>query len=105
MNQREPESTLSDDAVRHVANLARLALTEDEVIKAKEDLTSIFAHIDCLNTVDTNRVEPLDHPTELINHTRDDKSGKSLSQEQVFSNAPAVKDVYFDVPKVLGDSA
>jgi len=104
MNQRQPELTLSDDAVRHVANLARLAITDEEVIKAREDLTAIFAHIDCLNTVDTNQVEPLDHPTELINHVRDDTVGKSLSQEQVFSNAPAVRDVYFDVPKVLGDS-
>ena len=104
MNQSEPETALSDDAVRHVANLARLALTEKEVTEAKEDLTSIFAHISKLNTVNTTNVEPLDHPTELLNHVREDSSGKTLSQEQVLSNAPAVKDVYFDVPKVLGET-
>lgn len=104
MNQTEPESTLSDDAVRHVAALARLAVTDQEVTNAKKDLTAIFAHIDCLKAVDTSQVEPLDHPTELINHIRDDEPGDAFSQEQVFSNAPAVKDVYFDVPKVLGGS-
>mgnify|MGYP006197574409 CR=1 FL=1 len=104
MNQREPESTLSDEAVRHVASLARLSITNEEVKNAKKDLTAIFAHIDRLKAVDTNLVEPLDHPTELINHIRDDEPGNALSQEQVFSNAPAVKDVYFDVPKVLGGS-
>ena len=104
MNKREPESTLSDDAVRHVASLARLAITNDEVVKAKKDLTAIFAHIDCLRSIDTSHVEPLDHPTELINHIREDESGSSFTQEQVFANAPAVKDVYFEVPKVLGGS-
>ena len=101
MNQTEPESTLSDEDVRHVANLARLSISEDEVRKAKQDLTAIFAHIDCLKTVSTGGVEPLDHPTEILNHTRDDAVGSPLSQDQVLANAPAIKDVYFDVPKVL----
>lgn len=104
MNKREPETPLTDDAVRHVANLARLAITEKEVTEAKNDLTSIFDHISKLKTVNTTGVEPLDHPTELINHIREDISGKTLSQEQVLSNAPVVKEVFFDVPKVLGES-
>lgn len=104
MNHTEPESTLSDKAVRHVASLARLAITNEEVKNAKKDLSAIFAHIDCLQAVDTRQIEPLDHPTELINHVRDDDPGNTFSREQVFSNAPAVKDVYFDVPKVLGGS-
>ena len=104
MNQRQPDSTLNEEAVRHVANLARLALTDDEVNKARYYLSSIFSHIDKLNEVDTSHVEPLDHPTELTNHLREDISGETLSQEQVLLNAPSVKDVYFEVPKVLGES-
>jgi aspartyl-tRNA(Asn)/glutamyl-tRNA(Gln) amidotransferase subunit C len=104
MNQREPESTLSEVAVRHVANLARLAISDDEVTKAKEDLTAIFAHIACLKIIDTENVDPLDHPTEIMNHSRVDSAGNSFTQEQVFANAPAIKGVYFDVPKVLGHS-
>jgi aspartyl-tRNA(Asn)/glutamyl-tRNA(Gln) amidotransferase subunit C len=104
MKPIESESVLTSDDVRHVAALSRLALTEEEILKAKEDLTAIFAHIDALNTVQTDGVEALDHPTELINRIREDDAGSTLSQEQVLSNAPAVLDVYFDVPKVLGDS-
>tara|TARA_B100001964_G_C13705885_1_gene368094 strand:- start:75 stop:392 length:318 start_codon:yes stop_codon:yes gene_type:complete len=101
MNKRPPESILSDEDVRHVANLARLAISENEVRKAKQDLTAIFAHINCLNAISTDGVEPLDHPTEILNHIRDDAVGSALSQDQVLANAPAIKDVYFDVPKVL----
>jgi aspartyl/glutamyl-tRNA(Asn/Gln) amidotransferase C subunit len=90
MNQRQPDSPLTDQTVRHVANLARLALTDEEVATAKKDLTTIFNHID--------------HPTELMNHLREDVVGKTLSQEQVLSNAPSVEGAYFEVPKVLGDS-
>jgi aspartyl-tRNA(Asn)/glutamyl-tRNA(Gln) amidotransferase subunit C len=104
MNQRQPDSPLTDQTVRHVANLARLALTDEEVATAKKDLTTIFNHIDKLNSVDTTQVEPLDHPTELMNHLREDVVGKTLSQEQVLSNAPSVEGAYFEVPKVLGDS-
>ncbi len=104
MNQSQPDSPLTDETVRHVANLARLALSDQEIDTAKTDLTSIFRHIDKLNSINTDGVEPLDHPTELMNHTRDDVAGDTLSQEQVLVNAPSVKDVYFDVPKVLGDS-
>ncbi|MBC8421527.1 Asp-tRNA(Asn)/Glu-tRNA(Gln) amidotransferase subunit GatC [bacterium] len=104
MNQSHPDSPLTDETVRHVANLARLALSDQEVDAAKIDLASIFKHIDKLNSINTKGVEPLDHPTELMNHTRDDVAGVTLSQEQVLANAPSVQGVYFDVPKVLGDS-
>mgnify|MGYP001273522160 CR=1 FL=1 len=104
MNETSQDSLLSADDVRHVANLARLALTDAEVDQAIKDLGAIFNHIDKLNTVDTKNVEPLDHPTELINHTRNDDVASSLTQEQALSNSPSVKGVYFDVPKVLGES-
>ncbi len=104
MKQREQDSLLSDDTVRHIAHLARIAITQSEVTKAKDDLTAIFNHIDLLNSIDTDGVAPLDHPTELINATRADSAGESLTQEQVLANAPATKDMYFDVPKVLGVS-
>ncbi len=104
MNQREQDSLLSDEAVRHVAHLSRIAVTQSEITKAKEDLTAIFNHIDLLNSVDTKGVAPLDHPTELINATREDIASEALTQEQVLANGPATKDMYFDVPKVLGGS-
>jgi aspartyl-tRNA(Asn)/glutamyl-tRNA(Gln) amidotransferase subunit C len=99
------KTSLTSDEVRHVAKLSRLSLSDTEIERAKEDLSTIFEHISKLNAVDTEGVEPLDHPTELLNRSRDDSVGEALSQQQVLANAPATKDVYFDVPKVLGGDA
>ena len=101
MNIEAPKTVLTDATVRRIAFLARLAMSDSDVSKAKEDLSTIFSHIDSLLSLDTKHVEPLDHPTELLNHVRDDDPTGTLSQEQVLMNAPSVKDVYFDVPKVL----
>ncbi len=98
-------TSLTTDQVRHVAKLSRLALTDAEIEQAKEDLSTIFDHISRLNDVETEGVDPLDHPTELQNRNRDDSVGDALSQQQVLANAPAIKDVFFDVPKVLGGDA
>lgn len=99
------KTSLTTDEVRHIAKLSRLALSDTEIERAKEYLSTIFEHISKLNEVDTEGVEPLDHPTELLNRSRDDSVGEALSQQQVLANAPATKDVYFDVPKVLGGDA
>jgi aspartyl-tRNA(Asn)/glutamyl-tRNA(Gln) amidotransferase subunit C len=98
-------TSLTTEEVRHIAKLSRLALTDREIEKAKEDLSTIFEHINRLSELDTSGVEPLGHPAELQNRTRDDTVGEALSQKQVLANAPAVRDVYFDVPKVLGGDA
>jgi aspartyl-tRNA(Asn)/glutamyl-tRNA(Gln) amidotransferase subunit C len=98
-------TSLTTQEVQHVAKLSRLALSNVEIEKAKEDLCAIFDHINRLNEVDTTGVDPLDHPTELQNSSRDDSVTSALTQKQVLENAPVVKDVYFDVPKVLGGEA
>ncbi|MBT4583498.1 MAG: Asp-tRNA(Asn)/Glu-tRNA(Gln) amidotransferase subunit GatC [Phycisphaerae bacterium] len=105
MDANEKNDLLTKEVVRHVAKLSRLALTDNEIERAKEDLASIFSHIDKLKEIDTSGVEPLDHPTELLNRDRDDEVGVTLSQQQVLDNAPAVRDVYIDVPKVLGETS
>jgi len=102
MNVKNFNSEITSDTVRHVAKLARLALTEDEIDQTKIDLTSILSHIDRLQDADTEGIEPLDNPAEQVNRNRDDAVGDSLSQQQVLANAPAVKDVFIAVPKVLG---
>lgn len=98
-------TSLTSEQVRHVAKLSRISLSSEEIEQAKKDLGTIFEHIDRLSEVDTDGVEPLDHPTELINSYRDDSIGPVLTQQQVLLNAPEVKDVFFDVPKVLGGDA
>jgi aspartyl-tRNA(Asn)/glutamyl-tRNA(Gln) amidotransferase subunit C len=103
MNENDQKDAMTTEAVRHIAKLSRLALTDIEIEKTKVDLTKIFAHIDKLKEVDISGVEPLDHPTELLNRDREDVVGTTLSQQQVLDNAPTVRGVYIDVPKVLGE--
>ncbi len=93
---------LSDETVKRVAFLSRLELTAEEVKQSAEELSTIFQHINRLQSVQTEGVLPLDHPTELTDHIRDDVETAPLTQTQVLQNAPATQDVYFDVPKVLG---
>ena len=102
MSTKHIDSPLTAETVKHVADLAHITLSKTEVIDAIQDLRSILGHIDLIQSVDTSGVEPLDHPTELMDRTREDEVSEPLSQQQVFSNAPAVRDVYLDVPKVLG---
>ena len=102
MNTKQTDSPLTSTTVEHVADLARITLSSEEISRAIEDLNAVLGHIDCIREVDTTGVEPLDHPTELIDRLRDDDVAEPLSQQQVLSNAPAVQDVYLDVPKVLG---
>ena len=102
MNDSTKHELLSTEVVKHIANLSRITLTEEELQKSKEDLGSIFQHLASLNEIDTTDVEPLDHPTQLLNRNREDVVGSTLSCEQVLENAPAVRGAYIDVPKVLG---
>lgn len=93
---------LTDEEVERIAYLSRLELTPLEAKRSAQELSDIFQHISRLKSLSTEGVLPLDHPTELTDHIRDDIETKPLSQEQVLKNAPATQDVYFDVPKVIG---
>jgi len=102
MSEQKEIVTLTSDVVRHVAKLSRLALTDAEIDQTKIDLVRIFTHIDRLKEVDISGIDPLDHPSELLNRDRNDTVGTTLTQHEVLKNAPATKGVYIDVPKVLG---
>jgi len=93
---------LTDEAVNRVALLSRLELTPDEVKQSAKELNDIFQHINRIKSIPTEGILPLDHPTELTDHIRDDVETEPLTQQQVLQNAPSTRDVYFDVPKVLG---
>ena len=93
---------LTDEAVNRVALLSRLELTPDEVKQYAKELSNIVQHINRIKSIPTEGVLPLDHPTELTDHIRDDVETEPLSQQQVLHNAPATRDLYFDVPKVFG---
>lgn len=86
---------LTEDDVRHIAKLARLHLTEDEVIKFQGQLSSAIDYIEILQKVDTSDVET---PPQIIgkeNTFRNDETSPSFSQDETLANAPKKKDGYF----------
>ncbi|MGH9292459.1 MAG: Asp-tRNA(Asn)/Glu-tRNA(Gln) amidotransferase subunit GatC [Acidimicrobiales bacterium] len=94
---------LSADEVRHVARLARLGLSEDEVEKLRAELSALLEHVDAVRALDTDGVPPTAHPIALENVLRSDEQGPCLEREEVLSAAPAVEDDRFLVPRILGE--
>ena len=95
------KSPLDEAAVRHVANLARLKITDEEVVRYAGQLSSVLSYMEQLNELDTKDVPPTAHPLPLSNVLRPDEVGESLAQDQALHNAPQQQDGFFRVPKVL----
>ncbi len=87
--------------VEHVARLARLALTEDEIARFTGELGAILEHAADLAALDLDDVEPTAHPLPLTNVTRADEIRPSLPRDEVLAEAPAVEDGRFRVPRIL----
>lgn len=84
--------------VLHVARLARLQLTEDEVDRMSTELSSILGHIETLAELDLSEVPPTAHVVEGAGILRPDVIAPSLPREVAFENAPDVADDGFRVP-------
>ena len=92
---------LSREEVLHIALLARLGLTEDEVDRLREQLSNILEHFEALQQVDTTDVPPTAQSIPLQNVTKDDKVADSLPPDQILANAPRKEGEYFRVKAVL----
>jgi aspartyl-tRNA(Asn)/glutamyl-tRNA(Gln) amidotransferase subunit C len=97
-------ASLSRDDVVHVARLARLALTDDEVERFTEQLAAVLEHAADVAGLDTAGVAPTAHPLDLVNVLRDDVPRPCLDRDEVLAMAPAVEDGRFRVPKILGEA-
>ena len=86
------------DQVLHVARLARLALSEEEVETMATELSGILEHVDRISELDLDGVEPTSHVVELQNVLRDDVPRESLSRERALEGAPDPADDGFRVP-------
>ncbi|MFN2290104.1 MAG: Asp-tRNA(Asn)/Glu-tRNA(Gln) amidotransferase subunit GatC [Anaerolineae bacterium] len=93
--------TLSREQVEHVADLARLALTDEEKERFSEQLSSILEYAERLQALDTGDIPPTASVLPLENVLREDKVRPSLPHEDAMQNAPAQRDGYFEVPVVL----
>lgn len=98
-------ANLTKDDVLHVANLAKLELTEDEIKKFTPQLSDIINRISELNKVDTSGVEPTSQTTGLENVYRDDAvdATKSFTQEQALSGSDKTYNGYFKVKAILSE--
>ena len=95
---------ITEEEIRRVADLANLALTEDEITRMAKDLSGVLTHVDKLNELDTSGVEPTAQvlfdadPTATL---REDVERPPLSNQDALANAPIAGAGYFKVPKVI----
>jgi aspartyl-tRNA(Asn)/glutamyl-tRNA(Gln) amidotransferase subunit C len=89
---------IDETTVRHVAHLARLALTDEEVERLGGQLNAILAAVAKVSELELDDVEPTSHPLDLVNVWADDEPRPSLPLEDVFANAPAREGDFFKVP-------
>lgn len=92
---------IDKETVKYVAHLARIELQPDELEKLSGQLHDILGFIDKLSTLDTGQVNPSSHILAISNVLREDKPHESLSPDKALENAPAKKDNFFSVPKIL----
>lgn len=99
----EHMAKLTKDNVLHVAKLAKLTLTEEEVKKYLSQLAKVVDYISQLEEVDTSDVEPTSQTTGLTNVFRSDevKQEECLSQEDALSGTDKVHNGYFEVPGII----
>ena len=89
---------ISRDEVLHVARLARLALTDDEVERLTGELDAILEAVGIVSELDLAEVEPTSHPLDLVNVWADDEPRPSLPLDDVLANAPEAEEGLFRVP-------
>ncbi|GLK85733.1 Asp-tRNA(Asn)/Glu-tRNA(Gln) amidotransferase subunit GatC [Ancylobacter defluvii] len=87
--------------VRRVAHLARIAVTEEEVVHLQGELNAILAFVDELAEVDVTGVEPMTSVIPMTLPLRQDTVTDGFYPERVLANAPVAEDGFFAVPKVV----
>lgn len=95
--------TLTREEVQHIADLARIRLTEKETERYQKDLSAIFAYFEKLQEVNTDGVDPIGHITGVVNVYRKDKNEDfgDLGRQSILDNVPDVKDNFIQVKAVL----
>jgi aspartyl-tRNA(Asn)/glutamyl-tRNA(Gln) amidotransferase subunit C len=94
---------ISRDEVAHLARLARLALSDDELDGFAGQLGAILGHVGQIQAVDVTDVEATDNPLKSVNVTRPDVVEPGLSQDQALAQAPKSDEGRFAVPRILGE--
>lgn len=96
---------ISRTEVAHLANLARLAVTEDELTLFAGQLDVILTSVASVGEVAADDIPPTTHAVPLVNVFREDAARPCLTQQQALSGAPAAEDGRFRVPRILGEES
>jgi aspartyl-tRNA(Asn)/glutamyl-tRNA(Gln) amidotransferase subunit C len=89
---------ITRDQVLHVAKLAQLGLSEEEVTRFSEQLSAILESVGKIAELDLAGIEPTSHPLDIVNVFGEDEPEPSLSLEEALANAPDAEDEAFGVP-------
>ncbi len=92
---------ISKDDVRHIAKLARLELSEEEIEKFAGQLSQILDHAAKIRELDLDGIEPLTHAIDRKNVFRKDVVKPGLSTEDALKNAPEREENYFKIPPII----
>lgn len=95
------KNNIPSEEVKHIAKLAKLELTEKEILKLQKQLSSILDYVDQLKAVATEKTDPISQVTGLENVFREDIVTPSLPQEKVLSNTLSTYKGYFKVRTVF----
>ncbi|MDP4163261.1 MAG: Asp-tRNA(Asn)/Glu-tRNA(Gln) amidotransferase subunit GatC [Bacillota bacterium] len=96
-------SRITLEEVKHVANLARLAISDEEADKFRGQLDAIIGFAEQLNELDTEGIEPTSHVLDMKNVMRKDIPEKGMPREEMLKNAPDHQDGFIKVPPILGE--
>jgi aspartyl-tRNA(Asn)/glutamyl-tRNA(Gln) amidotransferase subunit C len=94
--------TIESRTIRHIADLANLELSEDEIRLLALQLNEILGYIEKLNELHIQTIEPTSHVTAVSHAFREDRVIPSLPVSEALANAPESRDGLFTVPKVIG---
>jgi aspartyl-tRNA(Asn)/glutamyl-tRNA(Gln) amidotransferase subunit C len=93
--------SVSPEQVRHIAKLARIAMSEEELERLVPELNNILRWVEQLREVDTDGVEPLATVIDLKQRLRDDVVTDGGIRDKILANAPLAEHGFFAVPKVI----
>jgi len=96
---------LSPEVVAHVAQLARLDLTPEELVLYTGQLAAVLEHAADVAALDLGDVPPTYHPLPLVNVLRDDEPRPGLERDEVLAMAPDAEDWRFRVPRIMSEES
>ena len=102
---RHMAGTIDEAQVRKVAKLARLELSEQEIVEFTGQLSAILGYMEKMDELGTDAVEPLAHSLPVSNVFREDHPVESIGPQAALANAPESDEQFFLVPKILDDGS